>query len=76
MPEARTVELELYTVEQFCTKEPAFKPGGVRWQIFNAEENGLAADVKKRWAAKREPIFFRLFKHSCGVTGLVLTARR
>ena len=31
----------LLTVKQFCDKHPAFKEGGLRWQIFHAEENGL-----------------------------------
>jgi len=31
------------TVSQFCEKHRAFKPGGVRAQIFNAETNGLKA---------------------------------
>jgi phage tail protein X len=30
------------TVNQFCEKHKAFKVGGVRAQIFNAENNGLA----------------------------------
>jgi hypothetical protein len=30
------------TVNQYCEKNPAFTPGGVRWDIFNAETNGLA----------------------------------
>lgn len=29
------------TVSQFCEKHKAFRPGGVRAQIFNAESNGL-----------------------------------
>lgn len=32
----------LSTVQQFPTKYPAFKLGGLRHQIFNAEKNGLA----------------------------------
>jgi phage tail protein X len=30
------------TVNQFCEKHPAFKPGGIRYQIFNEKNNGLA----------------------------------
>lgn len=33
----------LYSVAQFCTKEPAFKQGGIRWYIFNGKRNGLEA---------------------------------
>ncbi len=31
------------TVTQFPTKYPAFTKGGLRFQIFNAETNGLGA---------------------------------
>ena len=31
------------TVAQFPTKYPAFTKGGLRFQIFNAEKNGLGA---------------------------------
>ena len=34
----------LLTVRQFCEKHPAFPEGGLRWQIFNAKENGLAEE--------------------------------
>lgn len=37
-----TAERTLETVPQFCNKRPAFKPGGIRWQIFNSDQNGLA----------------------------------
>lgn len=40
-----SVEQQIYiylTVTQFCAKHPAFKVGGVREKIFNAETNGLA----------------------------------
>lgn len=30
------------TVKQFCVENPAFAIGGVRWQIFNENNNGLA----------------------------------
>jgi len=33
----------LLTVNQFSVKNPAFPPGGLRWQIFNERTNGLAA---------------------------------
>ena len=32
----------LSTVNQFVEKNPAFTHGGVRWQIFNEDSNGLA----------------------------------
>ena len=38
MPQSRNVS----TVKQFCVRNPAFTEGGVRWQIFNEETNGLA----------------------------------
>lgn len=38
MPQDRNVS----TVKQFCVRNPAFTEGGVRWQIFNEETNGLA----------------------------------
>ena len=31
----------LQTVSQFVEQNPAFKIGGLRWQIFNEEKNGL-----------------------------------
>jgi hypothetical protein len=31
------------TVTQFPTKHPAFTKGGLRFQIFNADKNGLGA---------------------------------
>ena len=33
----------LLTVSQFSERFPAFPPGGLRWQIFNEEANGLKA---------------------------------
>ena len=32
---------ELESVNSFCEKNPAFTNGGLRWQIFNEETNGL-----------------------------------
>jgi hypothetical protein len=29
------------TVKQFCQRHPAFKEGGLRYEIFHAETNGL-----------------------------------
>lgn len=34
--------MKLQTVKQFCAANPAFAVGGVRWQIFNEKQNGLA----------------------------------
>ena len=31
----------LHTVPQFVEKHPAFTLGGIRWQIFNEDNNGL-----------------------------------
>ena len=31
----------LYTVQQFSEKHPFITTGGLRYQIFNSEENGL-----------------------------------
>lgn len=36
-------ERELLTIEQFCSRHKAFTTGGVRWQVFNEEKNGLKA---------------------------------
>ncbi len=33
----------LQTVPQFAENNPAFPEGGLRWQIFNEEKNGLKA---------------------------------
>lgn len=32
----------LLTVKQFAAKHPAFPEGGLRWQIFHEDTNGLA----------------------------------
>lgn len=32
---------DLKTVTQFAEENPAFPIGGLRWQIFNEETNGL-----------------------------------
>jgi hypothetical protein len=32
---------KLQTVPQFAKNNPAFPVGGLRWQIFNEEKNGL-----------------------------------
>lgn len=37
----------LLTVKQFCQANPAFTEGGIRWLLFNREENGLARAVVK-----------------------------
>lgn len=34
--------MNLKTVKQFCQDNRAFAVGGVRWQIFNENTNGLA----------------------------------
>lgn len=36
-----STRLELSSVDQFCQENPAFKPGGIRWLIFNEKQNGL-----------------------------------
>ena len=33
----------LFTVKQFAQQHPAFPVGGLRWQIFNEDKNGLKA---------------------------------
>ncbi len=35
--------MTLKTVNQLVADNPAFTPGGLRWDILNAEKNGLAA---------------------------------
>ena len=32
----------LRTIDKFCEAHPAFTPGGIRWKIHKAHENGLA----------------------------------
>jgi len=32
---------ELESVNSFCEKNPSFTNGGLRWQIFNEDTNGL-----------------------------------
>lgn len=39
--ETETPTLALSTVTQFCQKNPWETPGGLRFKIFNAKENGL-----------------------------------
>lgn len=34
---------ELRTVDQLVAENPALTPGGIRWDIFNADNNGLAS---------------------------------
>ena len=44
MPDIRPAEIQdpvFRTVKQFCGENPAFPEGGVRWQIFNENINGL-----------------------------------
>jgi hypothetical protein len=38
-----TTQRHISTVRQFCDRHPAFPEGGLRWQIFHAESNGLQA---------------------------------
>ncbi|MBL3589173.1 MAG: hypothetical protein JMN24_05165 [gamma proteobacterium endosymbiont of Lamellibrachia anaximandri] len=33
----------LLTIKQFSVKHPAFPVGGLRWNVFNAETNGMAS---------------------------------
>ena len=35
-------ERTLLTVKQLAEKHPAFPQGGIRWQLFNEKQNGLA----------------------------------
>ena len=35
----------LLTVRQFCERHPAFTQGGMRWLLFNREENGMKRAV-------------------------------
>ncbi len=43
----------LRTVDQFCGENPAFTPGGIRWKIFKADENGLKAADAIVWCGRR-----------------------
>ena len=40
--ETETPATPLFTVRQFANKNPFVSEGGLRYQIFNAETNGLA----------------------------------
>ena len=35
----------MLTVKQFCQHHPAFTQGGMRWLLFNRQENGLQCAV-------------------------------
>ena len=60
-PEAAVVTPQLFTVEQFCQREPAFKVGGVRWLIFkdaaSLESAGALVRLGRRVLIDR-PKFF------------------
>ena len=43
---------ELYTVEQFCERERAFTPGGIRWKIFNQGEELEKSGALSRWGRR------------------------
>ena len=38
---------QLLTVKQFCQQHPAFTEGGLRWLLFNRQDNGLDRAVLK-----------------------------
>ena len=40
-PETQATSRIYSTVKQFSQRHPAFAEGGLRWQIFNEETNGL-----------------------------------
>ena len=39
----QTTNPTLSTVQQFCEKHPFISQGGLRFQIFNADNNGLSS---------------------------------
>ena len=45
--EAKPCTRTLLTVKQFCQQNPAFTEGGLRWLLFNRQDNGLARAVFK-----------------------------
>jgi len=45
--EAQSPTRNLLTVRQFSQKHPAFPEGGLRYQIFHAEQNGLADALRR-----------------------------
>jgi hypothetical protein len=47
MPSPLQPRPTLLTVKQFCQQHPAFTQGGIRWLLFNREENGLDGAVVK-----------------------------
>jgi hypothetical protein len=42
-----TPKRHLLTVKQFTQSHPAFTEGGIRWLLFNRQENGLNCAVFK-----------------------------
>ena len=42
--ESTRTERDLKTIPQFCEAYPFVTDGGLRWQIFNSEKNGLAEE--------------------------------
>jgi len=47
MHEPMTPKRHLLTVKQFCQENPAFTEGGLRWLLFNRQDNGLDRAVLK-----------------------------
>ena len=43
---------ELFTVGQFCDLERAFRPGGVRWDIFRNSARLEEIGAIKRWGRR------------------------
>lgn len=45
--------ITLYTIRQFSQAQPALSEASIRWQVFNAEKNGLAQAGAVRRAGRR-----------------------
>ncbi|MFA7277056.1 MAG: hypothetical protein WC043_09675 [Pseudobdellovibrionaceae bacterium] len=37
----------IFTVRQFCDRNPAFTPGGIRHLIFYSDKNGFSTSFKR-----------------------------
>ncbi|MBZ0265257.1 DNA-binding protein [bacterium] len=58
----------LLTVKQFCERYPFISQGGLRWKIFNCQENGFQDAFS--WIGKRVYVkpeaFFRIVEDQNG----------
>lgn len=45
--------ITLYTIRQFSQAQPALSEASIRWQVFNAQKNGLEKAGAVRRAGRR-----------------------